>query len=148
MAISDGTGGGRTHTDAAPGGNRGVGRRSLLVGGAALLGAGFLKPAGGFAEDGTGVTGGDTFGLSPAQQAGQRVIWSYPGLTPPQALLDAIRAGLVGGVIFFGENITRSDRSQIQAVTSQLAQAQADSGIGFPLLLMTDQEGGKIGRAS
>jgi beta-N-acetylhexosaminidase len=85
-------------------------------------------------------------GLTPAQQVGQRVIWSYPGLTPPQALFDAIRAGLAGGVIFFGENINRSDRSQIQAVTSELAQAQADSGIGYPLLLMTDQEGGIVQR--
>ena len=74
------------------------------------------------------------------------MIWSYPGLTPPQALLDAIRAGLVGGVIFFGENINRADRSQIQAVTRELAQAQADSGIGYPLLLMTDQEGGIVQR--
>jgi beta-N-acetylhexosaminidase len=60
--------------------------------------------------------------------------------------MDAIRAGLVGGVIFFGENINRGDRSQIQAVTSELAQAQADSGLGYPLLLMTDQEGGIVQR--
>ena len=31
-------------------------------------------------------------------------------------------------------------------MTSQLAQAQADSGIGVPLLLMTDQEGGIVQR--
>lgn len=75
------------------------------------------------------------------------MIWSYPGLTPPPALFDAIRAGLVGGVIFFGENISRPNYpSQIQAVTAQLAQAQADSGIGYPLLLMTDQEGGIVQR--
>jgi len=37
--------------------------------------------------------GTEPFGLSPAQQVGQLVIWSYPGLTPPQALFDAIRAG-------------------------------------------------------
>jgi beta-N-acetylhexosaminidase len=50
-------------------------------------------------------------------------------------------------VIFFGENIDRTNYpSQIQAVTSQLAQAQADSGIGYPLLLMTDQEGGIVQR--
>ena len=99
------------------------------------------------APGGTSRTGGSRpSGLSLAQQVGQRVIWSYPGLTPPQALLDAIRAGLVGGVIFFGENINRSNRSQIQAVTAELAQAQADSGIGYPLLLMTDQEGGIVQR--
>jgi beta-N-acetylhexosaminidase len=129
-----------------------VGRRSLLVGGAAALlaGAGLMKPAPALAAGSTGgaseTMGTDPFGLSPAQQVGQLVIWSYPGLTPPQALFDAIRAGLVGGVIFFGENINRSDRSQIQAVTSELAQAQADSGIGYPLLLMTDQKGGIVQR--
>ena len=128
--------------------NRGVGRRGLLAGGAALLaGAGLVAPERAFAAGPT-ATAAKTKpgGLSPAQQVGQRVIWSYPGLTPPQALLDAIRAGVVGGVIFFGENINRTDRGQIQAVTAELAQAQADSGIGYPLLLMTDQEGGIVQR--
>ncbi|GIH18578.1 glycoside hydrolase family 3 N-terminal domain-containing protein [Rugosimonospora africana] len=166
MAPNDGSAGTSIDFDSPPaiGNSRGVGRRSLLVGGAALLagGAALAKPARAL---GAGPTGGATgaaidgvtgaasaksepgpFGLSPEQQAGQRVIWSYPGLTPPPALFDAIRAGLVGGVIFFGENINRNDRSQIQAVTGQLAQAQADSGIGYPLLLMTDQEGGVVQR--
>jgi len=127
--------------------NRRVGRRGLLVGGAALLaGAAVAKPGRALAADPSADPSAGASGLSSAQQAGQRVIWSYPGLTPPPALLDAIRAGLVGGVIFFGENIVRSNRSQIQAVTSELAQAQADSGIGVPLLLMTDQEGGIVQR--
>jgi beta-N-acetylhexosaminidase len=153
MAISDGSGGAPTRVDALPEiDQRGVSRRSVLVGGAALfVGAGLMKPARALAAGPTGAAsatmGAQTFGLSAAQQAGQRVIWSYPGLTPPQALFDAIRAGLVGGVIFFGENISRpSYPSQIQAVTAQLAQAQADSGIGYPLLLMTDQEGGVVQR--
>ncbi len=153
MAISDGSGGAPSHFDASTGtGNRSVGRRGLLVGGAAALlaGAGLMQPARAFADSSTDAAsnglGADPFGLTPAQQAGQRVIWSYPGLTPPQALFDAIRAGLVGGVIFFGENINRNDRSQIQAVTSALTQAQVDSGIGYPLLLMTDQEGGIVQR--
>jgi beta-N-acetylhexosaminidase len=149
LAISDGSDDMRTHSDALPGiDNRAVSRRTVLVGGAALLaGAGLLKPATALAADASAPTGGETFGLTPAQQVGQRVIWSYPGLTPPQALFDAIRAGLVGGVIFFGENINRNAYpSQIQGVTSQLAQAQADSGVGFPLLLMTDQEGGIVQR--
>src|SRR6516162_662731 len=141
MAISDGSGGAQNHADAFPRlDKRSVSRRSVLVGGAALLvGAGLMKPERALATPtgaASGTTGSGTFGLSPAQQAGQRVIWSYPGLTPPQALLDAIRAGLVGGVIFFGENISRPDYpGQIQAVTAQLAQAQADSGIAYPLLL-------------
>jgi beta-N-acetylhexosaminidase len=120
MAISDGSAGAPIHVDAFPGiHQRGVSRRSVLVGGASLLvGAGFMKPARALAAP-TGAAsatmGAQTFGLSAAQQAGQRMIWSYPGLTPPQALFDAIRAGLVGGVIFFGENISRPNYpSQIQ----------------------------------
>ena len=150
MTIKDSSGGAPTHFDALPGSEkRGVSRRSVLIGGAALLaGAGLVKPTRALAADPSGGLGGsEVFGLSPAQQVGQRVIWSYPGLTPPPALFDAIRAGLVGGVIFFGENINRSAYpSQIQAVTSALAQAQKDSGIKYPLLLMTDQEGGVVQR--
>jgi beta-N-acetylhexosaminidase len=150
MTPSDGSSSVPTPFDASARlGNRGVSRRSVLIGGAALLaGAALVKPARATAAGATGGVGGSQpFGLSPEQQVGQRVIWSYPGLTPPQALFDAIRAGLVGGVIFFGENISRANYpSQIQAVTSALAQAQADSGIGYPLLLMTDQEGGVVQR--
>lgn len=82
--------------------------------------------------------------LTPNQQAGQRVIFSYPGPTPPDSLLQLIEAGEVGGVIFFGENITSFP--QIAAVTQQLKQAHAASPVDSPLLLMTDQEGGFIRR--
>ncbi|MBF6327708.1 glycoside hydrolase family 3 N-terminal domain-containing protein [Nocardia transvalensis] len=83
-------------------------------------------------------------GPTPQQLAGQRVIYSYPGLTPPQSLFDDIRAGRAAGVIFFGENI--SSREQIAGVVAQLRQAQAESPISVPLLLMTDQEGGLVRR--
>jgi beta-N-acetylhexosaminidase len=83
-------------------------------------------------------------GLTNQQLAGQRVIYSYPGTTPPSSLLSDISAGLVGGVIFFGENIT--GESQIAAVISQLRQAAAHSPVKVPLLLMTDQEGGLVRR--
>ncbi len=76
--------------------------------------------------------------------AGQRVVYSYPGLTPPQSLLDRIRAGDAAGVIFFGENI--SSTSQISGVVAQLRAAAAQSPVAEPLLLMTDQEGGLIRR--
>ena len=47
MAMSDGSGGVPAHFDAVPGTDkRGVSRRSVLLGGAALLaGAGLMKPA-------------------------------------------------------------------------------------------------------
>jgi beta-N-acetylhexosaminidase len=85
--------------------------------------------------------------LSPAQLAGQRVIYSYQGLTPPAGLLDLIRHGEAAGVIFFGGNIAST--VQIAGVISQLDQANASPGNPLrtlPLLLMTDQEGGIVRR--
>ena len=82
--------------------------------------------------------------LSLAQLAGQRVIYAYAGLQPPQALLAAIRAGMAAGVIFFSPNI--SSPAQLRTVTSELARAEAASPIHAPLLLLTDQEGGLVRR--
>ena len=82
--------------------------------------------------------------LTPAQMAGQRVIFSYPGATPPASLLDQISAGQAGGVIFFGENI--KSLTQIAGVVAQLNEAHAASPVNSPLLLMTDQEGGIVRR--
>lgn len=82
--------------------------------------------------------------LSNLQLAGQRVIYSYPGLTPPSSLFSAIEAGNCAGVIFFGENI--SSTTQIASVVSDLRTAQMSSPIAAPLLLMTDQEGGEVRR--
>ncbi|GHF67296.1 beta-N-acetylhexosaminidase [Amycolatopsis bartoniae] len=82
--------------------------------------------------------------LSPRQQAGQRVVYSYSGLTPPQSLLDRIRAGEAAGVIFFGENI--QSPQQLAGVVKQLQDANAQSPVQAPLLLMTDQEGGQVRR--
>ena len=83
-------------------------------------------------------------GLTNMQLAGQRVIGSYPGLTPPASLFTDIQSGQLAGVIFFGENIA-SD-TQIAGVITQLRQAQALSPVQAPLLLMTDQEGGLVRR--
>ena len=85
--------------------------------------------------------------LTHAQMAGQRVIYSYAGLNPPATLLSWIRHGLVGGVIFFGGNI--SSRAQIAGVIKRLDHANASSLNplhNVPLLLMTDQEGGVVRR--
>jgi beta-N-acetylhexosaminidase len=87
---------------------------------------------------------GRAAGLSHLQLAGQRVIVSYPGLTPPASLLAGISNGQVAGVIFFGENI--ASETQIARVTARLRQAQARSPVKVPLLLMTDQEGGLVRR--
>jgi beta-N-acetylhexosaminidase len=84
--------------------------------------------------------------LSLRQMAGQRVIYSYGGLTPPAALLRLIRHGEVGGVIFFGPNV--SSPSQLAGVIAELERANASplNPVRAPLLLMTDQEGGLVRR--
>jgi beta-N-acetylhexosaminidase len=85
--------------------------------------------------------------LTPAQLAGQRVIFSYHGLQPPARLLSWIRQGEVGGVIFFGSNI--ASPAQLAGVIAELDKANASPGNplrAHPLLLMTDQEGGVVRR--
>ncbi|WP_205863339.1 glycoside hydrolase family 3 N-terminal domain-containing protein [Planosporangium thailandense] len=90
------------------------------------------------------VVGEPSARLTPAQLAGQRIIYSYPGLTPPESLLAHIRNGEAAGVIFFGENIASA--AQIAGVVRQLRDAARQSPVHAPLLLMTDQEGGLIRR--
>ncbi|WP_326763488.1 beta-N-acetylhexosaminidase [Streptomyces sp. NBC_01591] len=81
---------------------------------------------------------------TPAQRAGQCVIHSYPGLTPPARLMDAIREGRTAGVIFFAENI--KSLSQIEGVIQAMNEANASAPVKTTLLLMTDQEGGMVRR--
>jgi beta-N-acetylhexosaminidase len=84
--------------------------------------------------------------LTLAQLAGQRVIYSYSGLNPPESLLSLIAHGQAAGVIFFGQNI--SSESQISGVirTLETADAARTNPVRTPLLLMTDQEGGEVRR--
>jgi beta-N-acetylhexosaminidase len=84
--------------------------------------------------------------LSPAQLAGQRVIFSYAGQRPPVALLSLIAHGEVAGVIFFSGNVASA--AQLSGVIRQLdaADAASTNPVRTPLLLMTDQEGGPVRR--
>jgi beta-N-acetylhexosaminidase len=85
--------------------------------------------------------------LTARQLAGQRVIYSYSGGTPPASLLRLIRAGEAGGVIFFSGNF--QDRARFKAAVGRLEAANASKSNparGYPLLLMADQEGGEVRR--
>jgi beta-N-acetylhexosaminidase len=85
--------------------------------------------------------------LTARELAGQRVIYSYSGRTPPASLLRLIRQGEVGGVIFFSGNFR--DRAQFKAAVGRLEAANASKSNPartYPLLLMTDQEGGQVRR--
>ncbi|MEK2490428.1 glycoside hydrolase family 3 N-terminal domain-containing protein [Kitasatospora purpeofusca] len=76
--------------------------------------------------------------------AGRRIVYSYPGDTPPPELLDTIRAGRAAGVILFKENAPSPE--QLRVAVELLKTAAQESPSGAPLLLMTDQEGGKVRR--
>ncbi len=85
--------------------------------------------------------------FSARQLAGQRVIYSYSGLTPPASLLSLIRQGQAAGVIFFKQNI--ASRAQITQAIKMLEAANrsaSNPARAYPLLLMTDQEGGEVRR--
>ena len=84
--------------------------------------------------------------MSDRQLAGQRIIYSYAGLTPPARLLRRIRNGQAAGVIFFAGNI--ASRAQIRQVAAELQHAAMSTRnpVHEPLLLMTDQEGGVVRR--
>ncbi|GAB3978330.1 hypothetical protein GCM10029978_070750 [Actinoallomurus acanthiterrae] len=113
--------------------HRSISRRDALRAGAGLT-AVALGPAREAAADAP----------TPEQQAGQRVIFSYSGPAVPQPLLDQVRAGTAAGVIFFADNVTGLD--QIASVIRRLEAARRAGPVPAPLLLMTDQEGGRIRR--
>lgn len=123
--------------------DRSISRRAALAGGGGVAAGALLAAAGATPAEASALRSASFPGMALDQLAGQLVIYSYPGLDPAP-LLPLIRAGQVGGVIFFGENIQST--AQIAVVTAQLRQAQAASGIRTPLLLMTDQEGGVVRR--
>jgi beta-N-acetylhexosaminidase len=84
--------------------------------------------------------------LTDRQLAGQRIVYSYKGATPPAALLNVIRRGEAAGVIFFKQNIP--SRARLRAAVAAIKKANAKSPVHAPLLLMTDQEGGAVRRLS
>jgi beta-N-acetylhexosaminidase len=74
---------------------------------------------------------------------GQRIMVGFSGTQPSPSLLNAIKAGDVGSVILFSENIV--SRSQTQSLTGELQRA-ARAGHNPKLLIATDQEGGEVKR--
>jgi beta-N-acetylhexosaminidase len=75
---------------------------------------------------------------------GQMMIASFSSSEPSPSLLARIRAGQVGGVILFGDNIV-GGIAATRALTDTL-QLAARQGHDPPLLIMTDQEGGEVKR--
>jgi beta-N-acetylhexosaminidase len=90
---------------------------------------------------GTGVT----LPASDAKLLGQRIMIGFDGTSAGPGLLARIRAGEVGSVILFAQNIVSS--SQMRALTGSMQRA-ARAGGNPPLLIATDQEGGQVKRFS
>jgi len=124
---------------------RATARAAVALGTAATLAAGTVAACAA-AVPASSAVASPLSRLTPLQLAGQRVIYSYTGLTPPASLLSRISHGEAAGVIFFGDNI--SSEAQISGVikTLEAADASRDNPVRAPLLLMTDQEGGEVRR--
>jgi beta-N-acetylhexosaminidase len=75
---------------------------------------------------------------------GQMIVARFSGVTPPASLLSRVRAGQVGGVILFGDNLTGG--LDAAKTLTQTLQKAASAGGNPPLLIMTDQEGGEVKR--
>jgi beta-N-acetylhexosaminidase len=80
---------------------------------------------------------------SAAKLLGQRIMVGLQGTAASAGLLAQVRAGGVGSVILFAENIVSTP--QVQALTGSLQRA-ARAGGNPPLLIATDQEGGQVKR--
>ncbi|OJJ65788.1 hypothetical protein ASPBRDRAFT_667331 [Aspergillus brasiliensis CBS 101740] len=80
--------------------------------------------------------------------AGQHIIYTYPGISPPDALFDLLDEGKVGGLILFHENINQTNLTETSALMSKFQRAHAKSPAykGYPLPIMIDQEGGYVKR--
>jgi beta-glucosidase-like glycosyl hydrolase len=82
--------------------------------------------------------------LTPAQLAGQRVVFPFAGRVPPRVLLQRIRRGEAAGVVFLGANLGTA--AQVRALTHRLQGVPRPPALRAPLLLMVDQEGGSVQR--
>jgi beta-N-acetylhexosaminidase len=79
---------------------------------------------------------------TPAQLAGQRVVFGFNGTEAPRTLLRRIRRGEAAGVILFARNIR--SRAQVRSMNAALQRWRPPGDP--PLLVMVDQEGGIVKR--
>jgi beta-N-acetylhexosaminidase len=82
--------------------------------------------------------------LTRAQLAGQRIVLGFSGPRPPSAVVRLIREGAAAGVILFADNLP--SRVAGRRLIRRLQAVKRPPGLGDPLLVMTDQEGGLVKR--
>jgi beta-N-acetylhexosaminidase len=130
-------------------------RRQMLAFGLGLLAclalaAGTLSGAGSLKGDPV-LTASSTpslsAGLGPGVLAGQRTIAGFSGTSIPRPVTRGIASGRIGGVILFADNIP--SRSAVRRLTGRLQAIKRPRRLrAYPLLIMTDQEGGLVKRLS
>ncbi len=84
--------------------------------------------------------------LTPAQLAGQRIVLGFSGTRPPDSVVRAIRGGSIAGVILFADNLP--NRALGRRLIRRLQAIKRPPGLGDPLLVMADQEGGLVKRVA
>jgi beta-N-acetylhexosaminidase len=122
----------------------------LTLGPAAVTPAGASSDASASARTWPSAPGAPSDAPAPGRPAieralGQMLMTRMDGLTASPRLLARIRAGQVGSVILYGENI--AGNAQLRRLTASL-QAAARAGGDPPLLIATDQEGGPVKRVA
>ena len=84
-------------------------------------------------------------GLGPNTLAGQRTVVGFSGTSIPRSVRRGLAQGRIGGVILFADNI--SSRSAVRSLTARLQKLKRPKALRrYPLLIMTDQEGGLVKR--
>lgn len=77
--------------------------------------------------------------LSLEEKIGQLVMVGFPGLEPPEYILNWLAEGRIGGVILFARNV------ESPAQLARLTQA-CHNAARHPILISIDQEGGTVSR--
>ncbi|MCW3003678.1 MAG: beta-N-acetylhexosaminidase [Conexibacter sp.] len=82
--------------------------------------------------------------LTLRQSIGQHLVFAYADTEPPEALRRRIARGEAAGVILFSRNVR--DAAQVRSVVRGLQRIRRPPGLGAPLVVMVDQEGGTVRR--
>jgi beta-N-acetylhexosaminidase len=119
------------------------GAASILIVAVGLVGVAVTFASGGDDRPTTSADRSAASALSITQLVGQRIVTGYVGTTPPLPVLRAVRAGRIGGVILFTNNMPTPAVAE-RAITR--LQRWASEGGQPRLFVMIDQEGGIVQR--
>ncbi len=122
------------------GGLGAVGRAGMVLG--VLLAAGAVLCSGSY-QVATAAAARSSDAPTVRELVGQRFMVAMRGTSPSPELLTRIRRGEIGGVILFGANVVSP--AQLRRLTATLQGAARDARRP-PLLVATDQEGGRVRR--